>query len=256
MNVDVISNLLARFVRRHRTTFDTLSTRQSALLELGAMVGVQEHYRSRGFEIKVMNPGRLAEFRVKTSTRGAPWNYTRIRATRNDRAVDIHMNLMVRGAHDDGVYCVDVGITKAGSVPSSKGAAKWQCLGNKHLRSFAEVKRLVVYPMLLAQFIGIVHEVKPRFLRKPARRWYGSRRHPPPTLIALGHFSANSDSIVRHYEHRGFQVNVAENFDVRVAWARQDRTRSPLYWDEGATGPRPIKARELKQGRFVRSEEE
>ena len=29
------------------------------------------------------------------------------------------MNLMVRSAHDDGKYCVDLGLTKVGSVPDA-----------------------------------------------------------------------------------------------------------------------------------------
>ncbi len=238
VNADVIARLLARFARRHATTFNEISSMQSMQLELGAVVGVQEHYRANGFDIEVVNPRGATQFIVKTSTRGAPWNYSRIRATRKDRTVDIHMNLMVRGANDNGIYCVDVGITGPDTVPSQKTRMKWLCLENRHLRSFAEVKRLVVYPMLLAQFVGIVHEIKPRFLQAPPRRKYGRNDHLPPTLIVLSHFSGNSGEIIRSYPGRGFQINIAENFDVRVAWARNKEARSPLYWDDLATTPR------------------
>lgn len=238
MNVDVITRLLTRFARSHRTTFTEISSRQSMQLELGAVIGVQEHYRANGFEVEVINPQGSPQFVVKTSTRGAPWSYSRIRATREQYAVDIHMNLMVRSAHDDGIYCVDVGITSPDSVPSQKPRTKWLCLDNRYLRSFAEVKRLVVYPMLLAQFVGIVHEIKPRFLVPPSRRKYGGRDHLPPTLIVLGHFSGNSAEIVRSYRRRNLQINIAESFDVRVAWARNEPTRSPLYWNDDAKAPR------------------
>ncbi len=60
------------------------------------------------------------------------------------------MNLMVRGAHDEGIYCVDVGIVRTGVVPQAvEPEAKWECVPNESLISFAEVKRLLVYPMLL-----------------------------------------------------------------------------------------------------------
>jgi len=238
VNVEAITVLLIRFARRHRTTFTEISQRQSMQLELGAVVGVQEHYRASGFGIEVINPPGSSQFVVKTSTRGAPWNYSRIRAVLHDDAVDIHMNLMVRGAHDDGIYCVDVGVTSPNAIPAKNPTkGKWLCLDNKDLRSFAEVKRLVVYPMLLAQFVGIVHEIKPRFLRPPARRKYGRHGHIPPTLIVLGHFSGNSAEIVRAYPERGFQINIAENFDVRVAWSRNEETRSPLYWGDESKAP-------------------
>lgn len=256
MNVEVISKLLGRFVRRHKTSFEIISQRQSMLLELGTVVGIQEHYRSRGFSIELIQPPGLSKFRVKTSTRGWPWNYTRIRASRGVDSVDIHMNLMVRGAHDQGIYCVDVGITRPESVPMAKPTRRWACLENRHLYSFAEAKRLVVYPMLLAQFFGIVHEIKPRFLRPPARRRYGSHRHPPPTLIVLGNFSGTSSVIVESYEKRGCQLNVAEKFDLRVAWASKKASRSPLYWSEAkARSSRILKPKERVRW-FILDEEE
>lgn len=238
MNVEAIARLLVQFARRHATTFHEISSRQGIQLELGAVVGVQEHYRANGFDIEIFNPRGVAQFVVKAGTRGAPWKYSHIRATRDGRAVDIHMNLLVRGANDDGIYCVDVGITTADVVPARKSREKWLCLENRHLRSFAEVKQLVVYPMLLAQFVGIVHEIKPRFLKAPGRPKYGRNGHLPPTLIVLGHFSGNSTEIVRSYNDRGFQINIAENFDVRVAWARNEASRSPLYWDDSASPSR------------------
>lgn len=143
------------------------------------------------------------------------------------------MNLLVRGARDEGIYCVDVGIVEAGVVPekvASKG--KWICVPNKSLVSFAEVKRLTVYPMLLAQFVGIVHEIRPEFLTTPVPMGFGRYLHLPPTLIALGHFSGNSRVIVDAYPGRSVTMCIAEDFDVRLALHRRGSTRSPLYWDE------------------------
>jgi hypothetical protein len=108
---------------------------------------------------------------------------------------------------------------------------KWQCVPNESLISFAEAKRLPVYPMLLAQFIGIVHEIKPEFVNAPAPDGFGRTTHLPPTLISLGRFSGNSRKIVDAYVARGITVCIAESFDVRLAVHRKKGTRSPLYWD-------------------------
>jgi hypothetical protein len=142
------------------------------------------------------------------------------------------MNLMVRGAHDEGIYCVDVGIICPGVVPEKAGKTKWTCVQNESLLSFAEAKRIAVYPMLLAQFIGIVHEIKPEFLRAPSPMGFGRAMQLPPALIALGHFSGNSAAIVNQYRSRSILVCIAESFDMRLAAQRSGKTRSPLYWDE------------------------
>lgn len=114
---------------------------------------------------------------------------------------------------------------------------KWICVENDSLITFAEVKRLVIYPMLLAQFVGIVHEIKPRFLRPPPLLGFDRYHHLPPALMALGHFSGNAAAIVRAYKGRGILICVAENFDVRIAAHRKGACQSPLYWNDDAVEP-------------------
>lgn len=225
MNINEIQNAIRRVIRRHKDVFIQIGSSQPKLLELGAFTGLTEHYRSCGYSVRIQNPKGKNSFTVKTSTRGFPWNFSRIIADKDKISVELHMNLMVRSAHDDGIYCVDIGVTNANKVPSEKGSVAWICLDNAHLITFAEVKKLVVYPMLLAQFIGIVHEIKPSFLR--GRKGLDSA-HLSPILIALGHFSGNSSSIVDAYKRRNIHVTIAENYDVRLARVRGGSSKSPF----------------------------
>jgi len=132
---------------------------------------------------------------------------------------------MVRSAHDDGIYCVDVGVVRANSVPREKPNDGWHCVGNSDLITFAEVKKLVVYPMLLAQFLGIVHEIRPECLKN---KFAENASHLRPVLIALGHFSGNAAAIVSAYPSRGITVTIAENYDVRLARVRGGNLSSPF----------------------------
>jgi hypothetical protein len=46
-------------------------------------------------------------------------------------SLEIHMNIFVRGAHDEGIYCVDVGVVKSGVVPEKVNRTeKWICVEN------------------------------------------------------------------------------------------------------------------------------
>ena len=212
-------------VRKHKAAFDAIGYDQSKLLELAAATGFAEHYRSQNFSISIVNPRASSSFTVKTATNGDPWNFSRIVASSGNAAFELHMNLKVRSAHDQGVYCVDIGVVPVDRVPLSKPKEKWVCLENSELITFAEVKKLVIFPMLLAQFVGIVHEVKPRFLAVQRRR---RSPHPPPTLIALGHYSGNSTSIVHAYRQRHIHVLIADNYDVRLARIRGAPNTSPF----------------------------
>lgn len=229
MDVDAIHRAIKAFLETNRQAFTAIDTNQSKALELAATVGIAEHYRSVGYEVAIVNPkSRPHDFVVKTSTRGYPWNFSHICFRRGDDEFEAHMNLMVSSAHDEGTYCVDVGLTLPGKVPGQAKRDGWNRLENRDLVTFAEVKKLVVYPMLLAQFIGIVHEIKPRFLSRRLPRDFARCAHLRPTLASLGNFSGNSRKIVDAYSGRGIQVEIAENFDIRLARVRGGSVSSPF----------------------------
>ena len=225
MDVVEIRQAIKRVIRYHSAAFSHIGSSQPKLLELAAITGIAEHYKSHGYNVRVVNPKGKRTFSVKTSTRGFPWNFSRIGIVKGSESAELHMNLLIRSAHDDGIYCVDVGVVHSGTIPSTRPSTAWVCLDNSNLLTFAEVKKLVVYPMLLAQFVGIVHEILPAFLHSPASI---HPSHPPPILIALGHFSGNSSVIVRNYAARGIRLTIAENYDMRLARVRGGSAGSPF----------------------------
>ena len=165
MDISSVQQSIKKFLKKHKQTFYKISSNQSKALELAVTVGVSEHYRSNNYDVTIVNPKKTPNtFIVKTGTRGYPWNFSHLVFERNNSVYEAHMNLMVRSAHDEGKYCVDLGLTKIGAVPKKAKKPLWEATANKDLITFAEVKKLVVYPMLLAQFVGIVHEIKPCFI--------------------------------------------------------------------------------------------
>lgn len=231
MDISSIQTSIKKFLKKHKQAFYTISSNQSKALELAVTVGVSEHYRSNGYTISVVNPKTSPDtFVVKTSTRGHPWSFTHLIFERDEGKYEAHMNLMVRSAHDEGKYCVDLGITKAGSVPHSAKKFVWEAVNNKDLITFAEVKKLVVYPMLLAQFVGIVHEIKPCFISGKTPRGFLKENHLFPTLASLGNYSGNSSKIVDAYKDRNLRITIAENFDLRLAYVRGNHQESPFVY--------------------------
>jgi hypothetical protein len=227
MNADSISNAIRMFARQHRTTLDFLNGRQTQLLEIGAFVGVVQHYRACGYNTTIQNPTASQEFRVKLGTRGHPADYSHVVCERGAAVCELHSNLSVFGGRDAGVFCVDVAIVNPGVVPTKKGKKAAQPLENSDLISFAEAKKLVIYPMLLAQFVGIVHEITPKFLRRDKKYRLGND-HLHPALIALGSLTPNAQDIVKSFQRRKYNITVAELFDIRLSAAARGHTLSPF----------------------------
>jgi hypothetical protein len=222
-----VNRFLRMFARRHRVILARIAYSQTQTLELALAVAAAQHYALSGFSVTTVNP-RGNVFVVKTSTRGHPANFSRFLVEKGGTISEIHMNLMVSSAHDEGTYCVDLAVCHEGIVPRSSGGPKWERLPNNELVAFAEAKKLVVYPMLIAQFIGIVHEIMPSFLSGPNVDAFLAWGHFPPTLVSLGYFSGNSLKIVGAFRSRGIAIQVLDNFDVRLAQLRGGTRQSPF----------------------------
>jgi hypothetical protein len=191
------------------------------------MVGVVQHYRAYGYKTSIQNPTGTREFRVKLSTRGHPADYSHVVCERGASVFELHSNLSVLGGRDSGIYCVDVAVVNPGVVPTKKSKKGSDTLKNSDLISFAEAKKLVIYPMLLAQFVGIVHEIKPKFLRRNKKYCLGDD-HLHPALIALGNLTPNAKDILRSFDRRKYKIVVAENFDIRLSAAARGIDLSPF----------------------------
>ena len=227
MNSNDVSNAMRLFARQHRTALDFLNARQTQLLEIGAIVGVVQHYRAYGYNTSIQNPAGTQEFRVKLSTRGHPADYSHVVCERGTTVCELHSNLSVLGGRDSGIFCVDVAIVNSGVVPTKKDKKASQPVQNNDLISFAEAKKLVIYPMLLAQFVGIVHEVTPKFLKRD-KKYCLENDHLHPALIALGSLTPNARSILRSFKRRKYKITIAELFDIRLSAAARGRNLSPF----------------------------
>jgi hypothetical protein len=231
MDTVAVTDAVRRFIVSHRTQLAYVPTIQSQLLELAAFVSAVEHYRLAGYAVTPVNLIRN-RFKMKRTSAGYPWRFSWFRATNGLVAYDIHANLPVGGAYraDGARYVVDVAISPAGRVPSAPPRrGEWAALKNRELVTFVEAKRLTIYPMLLAQFLGIVHEIKPSFIRNSRRPpGFVQHGHFPPTLVTTGPWAKSCERIYAAYPARGFRVVVVPNLDVVLSTLRSGRQRSPL----------------------------
>lgn len=225
MDFDAVSRALTRYIGDHHTQLQQVPVIQSQLLELGALVVSVEHYRVHGYSVAPANL-RNGDFRLKRTSGGKPWNFSWFVATRDSLSIEIHTNITAGGAYgqDKARYVVDVGVCKPGILPTSTQARKeWLSIDNSALITFVEAKRLTIYPMLLAQFIGIVHEIKPKFLKKGEEDLrFTSEGHFHPTLVTTGPWARLCEQIYSAYDSRGFRIRVLPNLDLILASLRSD----------------------------------
>jgi hypothetical protein len=232
IDVKAISKSLRGFVRSHNAEFQKLTRRQSQLLEVGAFLVAAKHYELAGYEVDLKNP-RGKRMKVKLTTNGHPWNFSRFEIALDSRRFEIHTNLPVEdAAQTPGArYVVDVAVTASGCVPTAPpdpDEERFVALPNEHLVTFIEAKALVVYPMLIAQFIGIVHELQPDFLNDKIPGEFDELLHFEPSLVSLGYLHSTCFNIVKGLEARKIRIGIVAKFDNALSRLGYGMSASPL----------------------------
>ena len=228
-----LANLVSDFLCRHKSSMYEIATHGTNVFEAFCFVIVVRHYEMAGYELK---PENLLDgkFRFKYNTRGYPWNYSyfivssKEREAENDSGLfEIRHNLKVSGAWvgaetdndtDPPMFALDVAVIESDSLPNLKmgqkrnGEKYW--VDNMDLITFGEAKKLTAYPMLLAQFLGIVHEIKPEFLNTEERenlKTILDQKHPPPLLLTSNHLTWGTKQVLKSFQDRDLLIRVVED---------------------------------------------
>ena len=233
-NIDFnrVANQVSDFLSRHKIHLHKITSKSTNVFEAFCFVLFVRYYEVAGYELKPQNM-LDGKFRFKYNTRGYPWNYSYFVATsesseqNQDSTIlfEIRHNLKVAGAWIEKqaeetyppMFALDIAVVKPNSLPHLKRGQKREkekyWAENNHLITFGEAKKLTAYPMLLAQFLGIVHEIKPEFLNPEEARASAtiSQQHPPPTLFTANHLTEGTKKVLQSFEERGFSVRVIEN---------------------------------------------
>ncbi len=225
-----LSKQVESFLSRHRAPIKEIDSHITNIFEAVCFVIFLQYYEELGYRLEVRN---LLEglFRFRFRTTGYPWNYSYfavLPGNSNDDTIlfEIYHNQTVVGAWistekedtEIALFAVDVAVVEPDSLPKlspghkRKGEPYW--VENNRLITFAEAKKLRAYPMLLAQFLGIVHEIKPEFLQKESKQIdqkFFEQKHPPPTLLTADDLSRGTKKVLQTFMDRKFEIRVVKD---------------------------------------------
>jgi hypothetical protein len=171
-------------------------------------------YRHKKWEVKLVPPkDKPAEYiRLKFSTRGRPANYTHARCTKGKRAIQIRHGLRVatrfhrRTQRHPANVVLDVAVIKDLDVSSLK---TYHHVENEHLVTFGEAKHMSAFAELVANFIGLVHEMLPERVARNGRRRRSA--HPRPFLYASGRLYSTAEGIRETIAARDLDIEVYDH---------------------------------------------
>jgi hypothetical protein len=194
MDREAVSERLAKFFSTNRSDLGKFGSTVNQTFEAFVFTQVISWYRGRNWKV-VLEPPKgspAGTVKLKFNTRGRPSGYTYARCEKDDVVVQIRHGLRVATRHHKRFQfppanvCLDVSVIQDRDLLDYDTDAY---LPNDDLITFAEAKHMSAFAELVANFIGLVHEMQPNRLAegsmrqpRPGRR----RRHPAPFLYVSG----------------------------------------------------------------------
>lgn len=200
---------LSEFFNDNRKDLTAFGSTVNQTFEAFVFAAIIEWYRANGWSVEFVHPkkpGEAETVRLKFSTRGRPENYSYARCQKGNSTIEIRHQMRVETAHatpgqnPPANLCIDVAVLLAAD---RAGYSSTTAAPNAELLLFAEAKHMSAFAELVAQFIGMVHEMMPDKLSPAA---VASPEHLRPFLFVSGNFLRTAEGVIATAKRRSFQI--------------------------------------------------
>jgi hypothetical protein len=215
IEVDALKIRLAAFFNTRKQEFSRFGSTVNQTFEAFVLAQVISWYRAKpGWIVILKNPwdDETAKgiFRLKFSTRGRPASYSYAHCK---SPVQIRHQLRVatrhhkQGQRPSANVCLDVAIINDLDL---EAFTTTDYLPNDELVSFGEAKHMSAFAELIASFVGMVHELQPRRLRRVrVGAWKKqNHEHPAPFLFVSGKLWYTAEGLVDTIRRRKLDMDI------------------------------------------------
>lgn len=218
IDVGALTPALNTFFAENRSEISRFGNTVNQTFEAFVVAQMVAWFRARPeWTVEIINPENASarpEFRLKFSTRGRPGGYSYVRCTSTSGdVVQIRHQLRVATRHHRDSdrpaanVCLDVAVIK--DVDLSEFGTN-DFVDNASLITFGEAKHMSAFAELVANFIGLVHELQPERLKRVRLGSWRSRQkeYPSPFLFVSGHLFYTAQGIHNTITRRKFDLDV------------------------------------------------
>jgi hypothetical protein len=203
---------LQNFFDTYKASLTSFGNFVNQTFEAFAFAKVIEWYQDRGYSTKIINPkvNGVEVFRLKFSTRGTPNKFSYAVMTLGVETVQIRHQLRVStSTNSDRLkysanICCDVVVLNNEDLQYFSSETP---IPSNWLISFGEMKHMSAFAELVASFLGLVHELAPKRLRKIRKRGLVTK-HLPPFLYVSGYMNPTAKGLFETIKRRKYDVDI------------------------------------------------
>lgn len=204
---------LERFFKKEKANLNSFGNKVNQTFEAYTFAETIKWYKNEGWSIRLKNPliKKTETFRLKFSTRGTPDNFSYAVCTKGEKICQIRHQLRVstkshlRKNKYPANICCDIAIIHDSDLQyhgTDDGVS------NEKLISFAEVKHMSAFAELVAGFVGMVHELQPRRLKRIRVKGWPGNQHIAPFLNLSGYLHGTAKGLSETLERRKYDIDI------------------------------------------------
>jgi hypothetical protein len=200
------------FFTRNKSNITEFGSTVNQTFEAFVFASLVNWYATHGWLVEFKNPGPNRLVKLKFNTRGRPSLYTYALCTKGNEKIQIRHGLRVGTYHHRPEFTRPANVVLDVAVISDTDLSKLKTdehLDNSKLITFGEAKHMSAFAELVANFVGLVHELSPRMLtpmRTPTSP--ACREHPAPFLYVSGYLYPTAQGLVESIKYRGYDIDI------------------------------------------------
>jgi hypothetical protein len=204
---------LETFFANEKASVNNFGSTVNQTFEAKVFASVIKWYQTNGWTVNIINPlknGRYV-FNLKFNTRGAPINYSYAKCTKQGKSCQIRHGLRThtrsyntRNRKSANIVC-DIVVMNDINID---GFTTDTALQNKFLISFGEVKHMSAYAELMANFVGLVFELKPDKLRRIRTKKWVRPDNISCFMYVSGILYKTAEGLLETFDKRKYDIDV------------------------------------------------
>jgi len=209
-----VQTQLAKFFSENKAEIQNFGSTVNQTFEAFVFASTVNWYVNHGWSIEFRNPQSSSKFvKLKFNTRGQPKLYTYALCTKDNQKIQVRHGLRVATKHHRIELAYPANVVLDIAVISDIDLSKHRTddyVENSCLITFGEAKHMFAFAELVANFIGLVHEMMPNKISQ-IRLYDGQTLqadHPSPFLYVSGYLYPTAQGIAETIKDRGLDIDI------------------------------------------------
>jgi hypothetical protein len=207
---------LEAFFRKNKSRIQDFGSTVNQTFEAFVFASVLNWYTSEGWSVNIVNPASSPnEVKLKFNTRGMPERYSYAVCEKDNTRIQVRHGLRVATFYNKPDFSFPANVVLDVAVINDRNLSGFKSndfIDNIDLITFGEAKHMSAFAELIANFLGLVHEIKPDAMQPiSSSQTSNLRLHPVPFLYVSGHLYPTARGVLESIKARNLNIDVFDH---------------------------------------------